>query len=42
MQRALLTELRNKHPLLFLALARVKAPFNPIRPIAEKLLTIDL
>jgi hypothetical protein len=42
MQRALLAELRNKHPLLFVALAKVKAPFNPIRPIAEKLLTIDL
>lgn len=40
--RALLTDLRYKQPSLFLALAKVDAPFNPIRPIADKLLTIDL
>jgi hypothetical protein len=40
--RALLTALRHTQQSLFLALARVDAPFNPIRPIAEKLLTIDL
>jgi hypothetical protein len=40
--RAFLTELRYKQYSLFLALAKVDAPFNPIRPIADKLLTIDL
>jgi hypothetical protein len=40
--RALLTDLRHTQLSLFLALAQVDADFNPIRPIAEKLLTIDL
>jgi hypothetical protein len=40
--RALLTDLRHTQPSLFLALAQVDTPFNPIRPIALKLLTIDL
>ncbi len=40
--RALLTDLRYAQPSLFLALARVDAPFNPIRPIADQLLRIDL
>jgi hypothetical protein len=41
-ERALLTALRHEQPSLFLALARVDAPFNPIRPIADQLLRIDL
>jgi hypothetical protein len=40
--RALLTALRHTQQSLFLALARVDAPFNPIRPIADQLLRIDL
>jgi hypothetical protein len=40
--RALLTALRHAQPSLFLALAKVDAPFNPIRPIADQLLRIDL
>jgi hypothetical protein len=40
--RALLADLRHTQQSLFLALAQVEADFNPIRPIAEKLLTIDL
>jgi len=40
--RAFLTDLRHAQPSLFLALARVEAPFNPIRPIADQLLRIDL
>jgi hypothetical protein len=40
--RALLTALRYEQLSLFLALARVDAPFNPIKPIAKQLLTIDL
>jgi hypothetical protein len=40
--RALLTDLRHAQSSLFLALARVDAPFNPIRPIADQLLRIDL
>jgi len=40
--RALLTDLRHAQPSLFLALARVDTPFNPIRPIADQLLRIDL
>jgi hypothetical protein len=40
--RALLTALRYAQPSLFLALAKVDAPFNPIRPIADQLLRIDL
>jgi len=42
MARALLTALYHKQPSLFVALARVDTPFNPIRPIADKLLRIDL
>jgi hypothetical protein len=40
--RALLTRLRHAQPSLFLALARVNASFNPIRPIADQLLRIDI
>ena len=40
--RAFLTDLRHAQPSLFLALAKVDAPFNPIRPIADQLLRIDL
>jgi hypothetical protein len=40
--RALLTDLQHTQPSLFLALARVDAPFNPIKQIADKLLRIDL
>jgi hypothetical protein len=40
--RALLTDLWHTQPSLFLALAQVDTPFNPIRPIADKLLRIDL
>jgi len=41
-ERELLTALRHEQPSLFLALAQVDAPFNPIKPIAQRLLTIDL
>jgi hypothetical protein len=40
--RTFLTALRYEQPSLFLALATVDAPFNPIRPIADQLLRIDL
>jgi hypothetical protein len=40
--RALITALCHKQMSLCIALAQVDADFNPIRPIAEKLLTIDL
>ncbi len=40
--RAFLTALRHEQLSLFVALAQVDADFNPMRPIAEKLLTIDL
>jgi len=41
-ERELLTALRHEQPSLFLALAQVDASFNPIKSIAQKLLTIDL
>ena len=40
--RALITALCHKQMSLCIALAQVKADFNPIRPIAEKLFRIDL
>jgi len=40
--RALLTDLCRRQMSLCNALAQVKADFNPIRPIAEKLFRIDL
>jgi hypothetical protein len=40
--RALITALCHKQMSLCTALSQVKADFNPIRPIAEKLFTINL
>jgi hypothetical protein len=42
MARTLITKLCHQQMSLCNALAQVKADFNPIRPIAEKLFTIDL
>jgi hypothetical protein len=42
MARALITTLCHQQMSLCIALAQVEADFNPIRPIAEKLLRIDL
>jgi hypothetical protein len=42
MARALITALCHQQMSLCIALAQVEADFNPIRPIAEKLLTIDV
>jgi hypothetical protein len=41
-QYALITNLSRQQLLFFTELARVDTPFNPIKPIADKLLTIDL
>ena len=40
--RELITDLCRRQMSLCIALAQVKADFNPIRPIAEKLFRIDL
>jgi hypothetical protein len=42
MARALITALCHRQMSLCVALAKVDAPFNPIKPIAKQLLTIDL
>jgi hypothetical protein len=42
MARALITKLCHQQMSLCIALSQVEADFNPIRPIAEKLFTIDL
>ena len=42
MARELITALCGRQMSLCIALAQVKADFNPIRPIAEKLFRIDL
>ncbi len=41
-ERELLTALCHQQMSLCIALAKVDAPFNPIKPIAKQLLTIDL